>query len=65
MRAGGVVIAIWLIIGFIAAVQRGYLSSAADNCATVGSTLVTVVAGPLNYLGVNPKVNCVLPQPSP
>ncbi len=30
-----------------------------------GATIVvTVVAGPLNYLGVNPKVNCRLPQPS-
>jgi hypothetical protein len=64
MRAGAVVITIWLIIGFIAAIQRGYFSGASDSCATVGSTLVTIVAGPLNYLGVNPKVDCNLPQPS-
>ncbi len=64
MRAGGVVLAIWLIIGLIAAAQRGYFGHAADNCGTAGSTLVTIVAGPLNYLGVNPKVNCQLPPPS-
>jgi hypothetical protein len=58
MRVIGVIIAIWLIVGLIAAIQRGYLSSATDNCATVGSTLVTVFAGPLNYAGVNPKLTC-------
>jgi hypothetical protein len=25
---------------------------------------VTVLAGPLNYVGVNPKVACKAPQPS-
>jgi hypothetical protein len=25
---------------------------------------VTILAGPLNYVGVNPKVSCQLPQPS-
>jgi hypothetical protein len=25
---------------------------------------VTIVAGPLNYVGANPKVSCELPQPS-
>ncbi len=64
MRVGFVIIAIWLIIGLIAAGQRGYFGHAADNCASVGSTLLTVVAGPLNYLGVNPKITCEVPQPS-
>jgi len=26
--------------------------------------IVTIIAGPLNYLGVNPKVTCSTPQPS-
>jgi hypothetical protein len=26
--------------------------------------VVTILAGPLNYFGVNPKVDCKLPQPS-
>ena len=29
-----------------------------------GFTQSTIVAGPLNYLGVNPKVKCTVPQPS-
>lgn len=64
VRIGGIVVAVWLIIGLIAAAQRGYFSSSSNNCAKAGSTIVTIVAGPLNYLGVNPKVNCTLPQPS-
>ena len=35
------------------------------NCANAGTIALTVVAGPLNYFGVNPKVtDCQLPQPS-
>ncbi len=67
MRAGGiggVIIILWLLIGAIAAGQRGYFSSANDNCAKASTTAVTIVAGPLNYVGVNPKVNCKVPEPS-
>ena len=55
---------VWLLIGVVAAAQRGYFSGSATNCAKVSTTVVTIVAGPLNYLGVNPKVDCKLPQPS-
>lgn len=59
------VLIIWLIIGALAAFQRGYFSSAATNCAGASTTIVTIVAGPLNYLGVNPQVGCPqVPQPS-
>jgi hypothetical protein len=61
---GGVIILIWLIIGAIAAGQRGYFSGGEANCAKAGTIIVTVIAGPLNYLGVNPKIKCVVPQPS-
>jgi hypothetical protein len=62
---GGVIVLIWLIIGAIAAGQRGYYNNAGDtSCAKAGTILVTIVAGPLNYLGVNPKINCAVPQPS-
>jgi membrane protein YdbS with pleckstrin-like domain len=61
---GGVIIILWLLIGAIAAGQRGYFSNANDNCAKASTTAVTIVAGPLNYIGVNPKVNCKVPQPS-
>jgi hypothetical protein len=61
----GIVIVIWLVIGAIAAGQRGYFGGSTDTCAETGTILVTVVAGPLNYLGINPKVQCEVPQPSP
>jgi hypothetical protein len=60
-----VLLAAWLLIGVLAAGQRHYFSSAPGNCAKAGTILVTIIAGPLNYLGVNPKVtSCQLPQPS-
>lgn len=62
-RTSTVVILIWLLIGVFAAFQRGYLTSD-PNCSRLSSTALTVVAGPLNYLGLNPKVNCSTPQPS-
>ena len=65
MRIGGILVIIWLVIGALAAYQRDYFSSEAANCAQIGTVLVTVAAGPLNYFGLNPKVDCELPQPSP
>ena len=65
MRIVSLLVLIWLVVGAIAAGQRGYYSSEDTNCASLGTIAVTIVAGPLNYLGVNPKVtNCELPQPS-
>ena len=65
MRIGSIVVVVWLVIGVLAAFQRGYFSSDKTNCAQAGTVVVTVVAGPLNYVGVNPKVkNCKVPQPS-
>ena len=61
---GAIIIVIWLIIGAVAAGQRGYFGRSNDNCAEVGTVLVTIVAGPLNYIGVNPKINCEAPEPS-
>ena len=62
---GGVIILIWLVIGAIATGQRGYFGGSDANCAKAGTIAVTVLAGPLNYIGVNPKIKCTLPQPSP
>ena len=64
MRTGGVILLIWLIIGAIAAGQRGYYGSSSTSCAHAGTIVATVAAGPLNYVGVNPKVSCHLPSPS-
>jgi hypothetical protein len=62
----GIVVVLWLVIGVIAAFQRGYITDKHDvKCRTVGDTAVTIVAGPLNYLGVNPKVDCHVKAPQP
>ncbi|HEY5879606.1 MAG TPA: hypothetical protein VIU11_11900, partial [Nakamurella sp.] len=60
-----VIVLLWLLIGTIAAFQRGYFQGSEATCARTSTILVTVLAGPLNYLGVNPKIECSLPQPSP
>ena len=60
----GVLVVIWLIIGAVAAGQRGYFGDDDANCAKAGTILVTIVAGPLNYAGANPKIDCELPEPS-
>lgn len=69
MRRGGgvigVLVVVWLVIGVLAAGQRGYFGSDREvNCKTASDTALTIVAGPLNYVGVNPKVKCDLPEPS-
>lgn len=61
-RVLGVLLVIWLIIGAIAAGQRGYYSSGKTNCAGFATIAVTIIAGPLNYMGANPKTTC--PHPS-
>ncbi len=63
-RIIGILVVVWLLIGAIAAGQRHYYSSNAESCAKASTVVVTIIAGPLNYLGVNPKVSCKVPQPS-
>jgi hypothetical protein len=63
-RIGPLLVVIWLVIGVVAAAQRDYFSGSNANCAKLGTIAVTIVAGPLNYAGVNPKIKCDLPQPS-
>ncbi len=64
MRTGSILLLIWLVIGAIAAGQRHYYSGSRENCAHAGTIAVTILAGPLNYVGVNPRVSCHLPEPS-
>ncbi len=60
-----VLLVVWLIIGALAAAQRDYFSGEVENCAKTGTILVTIIAGPLNYVGLNPKIeSCNVPQPS-
>jgi len=63
-RLIALIVLVWLLIGAAAAYQRGYFKTDSSNCAKVGTVAATVVAGPLNYVGVNPKITCVIPQPS-
>jgi hypothetical protein len=64
VRIGAVVLVIWLVVGAIAAGQRGYFGGSDTNCAKAGSTVLTIIAGPLNYVGVNPKLTCDAPKPA-
>jgi hypothetical protein len=62
---GSVVLVVWLVIGAVAAGQRHEYSSPPANCSQAATIGVTILAGPLNYLGVNPRISCHhLPQPS-
>jgi len=62
----GIIVIVWLVIGALAAYQRGYFGDKQDvSCKTTGDTALTVVAGPLNYLGANPKVDCKVKVPQP
>jgi hypothetical protein len=63
MRVIGILLVVWFIIGAIAGLQRHYYSGAV-SCAKAGTVAATIAAGPLNYVGVNPKVHCTAPQPS-
>lgn len=55
----GALLVVWLLFGVLAAYQRGYFGDdRAVNCRTFGDTTLTIIAGPLNYFGVNPKVEC-------
>ncbi len=66
-RILSLLVVLWLVVGVVAAVQRDYFSDARTNCAEASNIALTIVAGPLNYAGVNPKVKCTgvdVPQPS-
>ncbi|MGA8846421.1 MAG: hypothetical protein WB471_07395 [Nocardioides sp.] len=59
------ILLVWLIIGAVAAGQRGYYGDDRElSCQDAGDTALTIAAGPLNYLGVNPEITCELPEPS-
>ena len=67
-RLIGIIVVIWLLIGVLAAFQRGYFGNDKDvSCKDFADTALTIVAGPLNYVGVNPKIECGdvnAPEPS-
>ena len=65
MRIVSLLLVIWLAIGALAAAQRDYFKHNNASCAKAGTIALTILAGPLNYVGANPKVHdCKVPQPS-
>ena len=63
-RLGTLLLVVWFAIGALAAWQRDYFKHETRTCAKGGTIAATVAAGPLNYMGVNPKVSCSSPKPS-
>ena len=57
-RLIGILLVIWLAIGAFAAYQRGYFDDAQTNCSEASDIALNIVAGPLNYVGLNPEVDC-------
>lgn len=43
--------------------HRDYVSGFSTTCAKAGTIAITISAGPLTDLGVNPKIKCELSQP--
>jgi len=65
MRIGAIIVLIWLLIGGFAAYQRDYFKDDTPDCKKVATIALNVVAGPLNYVGLDPKVgDCDVPEPS-
>jgi hypothetical protein len=64
MSRGTIILFIWLMIGAAAAGQRGYFTTKDFACSSGATIAVTIAAGPLNYVGVDPVIGCSLPKPS-
>jgi len=58
MRWVWIVLFVWVLIGALAAGQRNYYNSSSGNCSGVGTIVVTILFGPINYLGGDPKLTC-------
>ncbi|WP_150239576.1 hypothetical protein [Nocardiopsis quinghaiensis] len=58
-------VVLWLLIGLFAAFQRDLFTRDEASCSNLGYIVGTVFVGPLNYVGVNPTIECPpLPEPS-
>ena len=64
MSKGTLILLIWILIGAAAAGQRGYYNESSFGCTQGATIAATIAAGPLNYVGLNPKINCTTPKPS-
>lgn len=59
MHIGSVILIVWLVIGGFVAGQRGDYSGPM-NCSRAATATTTILAGPLNYMGVNPHIYCTV-----
>jgi hypothetical protein len=64
MGKGTLILFIWVLIGALAAGQRGYYSEPHFGCTQGATIALTIAAGPLNYVGLNPSMSCSTPKPS-
>ncbi|HTX26392.1 MAG TPA: hypothetical protein VME19_05170 [Streptosporangiaceae bacterium] len=62
MSKGTVILLIWLVIGAAAAGQRGDFGGQLD-CSQGATIALTIISGPLNYLGLDPTISCATPEP--
>ena len=54
-----IMVIVWFVLGASVAHERGYFdTSKPRTCTFVGSALLTVTAGPVNYVGVHPRAAC-------
>jgi hypothetical protein len=54
-----ILVIIWFVLGASVANDRGYFdTSRKRDCTFIGSALLTVVAGPINYAGLHPRAAC-------
>jgi membrane protein YdbS with pleckstrin-like domain len=58
MRVVWVLLFAWLLIGALAAGQRHYYATSSASCAGAGTIVMTILFGPVNYFGANPKLTC-------
>ena len=54
----GVTVALWLMVGALAANQRDYFGHGLASCDAGATIAATIAAGPLNYQGADPVVSC-------
>jgi hypothetical protein len=64
MSKGTLILFVWLLIGAAAAGQRGYFTTKNFGCGAGATIGVTIAAGPLNYVGIDPSIACGWPKPS-
>ena len=58
MRLVWVILFVWLLIGGLAAGQRHYYTGSYADCSGAGTITLTILFGPVNYVGGNPKMTC-------